>query len=66
VADYPVDRPARMKRRAEIRESFIAKAEAMAARAGRSITCGELPRDRHETCFGAVACLCECHDGPAS
>lgn len=60
MADYPLDRASRVQRRAAIRGRTLARAEVEAARAGRSIVCGEY--DRHDSCAGARYCLCECHD----
>jgi hypothetical protein len=58
--NYPTDLAGRIARRELTRARLVANAEAQAYINVRSIVCGWY--DQHDTCSGAVNCLCECHD----
>jgi hypothetical protein len=63
VADYLVNQEGRELQRAAIRARLIAEAERQTVIQGRSMLCAAAVR--HDTCVGALHCLCECHDPSA-
>lgn len=60
MTTMPLTRAERIMKRAEIRNRLITRAEVEAKRVSRSLVCAE--NVRHDSCYGAAVCICECHD----